>query len=203
MLLHALAALLLAARPAPARADTTHLDSPWRQDETLLPPVGTGRDAAPAPADTVRRRRVVVEYSDWYARRLAVHRWASYSMLPLFAAQYAAGQQLLDHGIDAPLWARRSHGPMATGVAALFTVNTATGLWNLWDSRQDPAGRRSRLAHSLLLLASDAGFTATGLLASRASNSGSARQLHRNIAFASMGTAVLGYAIMLPPFRKD
>src|SRR4051812_16069705 len=45
--------------------------------------------------DTVRRRRPrSVEVSDWYARRLTIHRYVSYSVLPVFAFQYAAGTQL-------------------------------------------------------------------------------------------------------------
>ena len=157
-----------------------------------------------AHPDTVHRRRPrAIEYSDWYARRLTLHRWASYTMLPLFAAEYAAGSQLMAKGRDAPQWAIKSHGPMATGVATLFTINTVTGLWNLWDSRSDPAGRGPRIAHSLLMLAGDAGFTAAGMLATPAQNSGSIRQLHKTIALGSMGASLLGYLIMLPPFRRN
>lgn len=199
MLLPILAALVLAASPPLVAADTAPTSSPAASP--IIPLTVAVTDSA--PADTVRRRRVIVEYSDWYSRRLTVHRWASYTMLPLFAVQYAAGQQLLEKGSDAPSWARSSHGPMASGTAALFTVNTVTGLWNLWDARKDPAGRGPRIAHSLLMLASDAGFTAAGLLATPAQNSSSSRQMHKTIALGSMGAALLGYAIMLPPFRRD
>ncbi len=192
-----LAALALAASPQLAAADTAPSPPP---PSILTVPLAV---ADSAPADRLRPRRVIIEYSDWYGRRLTAHRWASYTMLPLFAVQYAAGQQLLDKGSDAPSWARNSHGAMATGTAALFTANTVTGLWNLWDARKDPAGRGPRIAHSLLMLASDAGFTAAGLLAEQAQNSGSRRQMHKTIALGSMGAALIGYAMMLPPFRRD
>src|SRR4051812_31765694 len=72
--------------------------------------------AAPAPAqDTVRRRRPrSVEVSDWYSRRLTVHRYVSYSIIPVFAFQYAAGRQLFSKGSDAPTWAKTGHRVGAT-----------------------------------------------------------------------------------------
>lgn len=173
-------------------------------------PVGVAPDGnaiatALAPADTgkPRKRPVVIEYSDWYSRRLTIHRWASYTMIPLFAAQYAAGQQLLQKGSDAPQWARSSHGLLAGATAGLFTLNTVTGLWNLWDSRKDPAGRGRRVAHSLLMLAGDAGFTATGMLADGAENSQSTRLMHRNVAIGSMAVSLVGYLMMTPLFGRD
>ena len=155
--------------------------------------------------DTPRvvRRATPVEYSDWYERRLTIHRWASYTTLPLFAFQYVAGKQLYDKSTDAPSWAKNGHGIAATGVAALFTVNTVTGLWNLWDARKDPEGRKWRTAHALLMLAADGGFAATGILAEKAERSADNRRLHRNIAISSMAVATVSYLMMLPPFRRD
>ncbi len=147
------------------------------------------------PVDTLRV--AAVEYSDWYGRRLTIHRAASYTMLPLFAAQYAAGRQLLHDPEDADL-ARRVHQPLAYGVGALFTVNTVTGVWNLWEARKDPEGRRRRTAHALLMLAGDAGFVTTGYLGSAAARDGGDRELHRNVALGSMALAVTGYLLMLP-----
>lgn len=173
-------------RPAPA---AFHLAAP---------------DSGPARRDTIHARRPVpIEYSDWYARRLTIHRWASYAMLPMFAGQYFAGDQLMKRGSATPRWIIGAHDALATGVTGLFTVNTVTGVWNMWDGRKDPADRKRRIAHSLLMLASDAGFTAVGLLANPAENSGSTRALHKQIAIGSMGVALLGYVIMLPPFRRD
>jgi hypothetical protein len=152
-------------------------------------------------ADTLSLQSV--EYSDWYGRRLTIHRWASYATLPLFAFQYAAGRQLYDESTDAPAWARRGHGIAATGIAALFTVNTVTGVWNLWDARKDPEGRKWRTAHGVLMLVADAGFTATGILAERAERSADNRELHRTVAISSMAVATVSYLMMLPPLRRD
>ncbi len=151
----------------------------------------------------VARRTAPVEYSDWYERRLTIHKWASYATLPLFAFQYVAGKQLYDKSTDAPAWATNGHGVAASGIAALFTVNTVTGVWNLWDARKDPEGRKTRTAHALLMLAADAGFTATGILAEKAERSPENRRLHRNIAISSMAVATVSYLMMLPPFRRD
>ena len=76
-------------------------------------------------------------------------------------------------------------------------MNTLTGLWNLYDARHDPAGRRLRVAHTVIMLASDAGFVATGVLAGRASEHGvSDARTHRNVALASMGVATVGTGMM-------
>src|SRR5512146_2463063 len=61
---------------------------------------------ADTPAPAARPR--AVEYSDWYARRLAVHRVASYTLLPLLGLQYYTGTQLMAKGSDAPDWVIRS-----------------------------------------------------------------------------------------------
>jgi hypothetical protein len=90
------------------------------------------------------------------------------------------------------------HSIGAGGLAALFTVNTVTGVWNLWDHRDVSEGRTVRLIHSALMLASDAGFTYAGVkLGPEATRSGVKRQEHRRLAFISMGTALAGYATML------
>ena len=131
------------------------------------------------------------------------HRWASYTMLPLFVGNYITGDQLLKNGNQAPAWAIDAHGPLATGVATLFTVNTVTGAWNLWDARSDPSARAWRTTHAILMLVADAGFTATGLLANEAERSDQRRRLHRTVALASIGTSLFSYAMMLSPFRRD
>jgi hypothetical protein len=144
-----------------------------------------------------------VEYSDWYERRLTIHKWASYTTLPLFAFQYVAGSELYDESSDAPAWARNGHGVAATGIVALFGVNTVTGVWNLWDARKDPAGRKTRTTHAVLMLVADAGFAATGMLAEKAERSADNRRIHRTIAISSMSVATVSYLMMLPPFRRD
>jgi hypothetical protein len=167
------------------------------------------RAAAVVPRDTeprgVRRPRAV-EYSDAYGRRLTIHRWGSYVMLPLFATQYTLGSRLLDQKRDLfdgrrrePVSAglRRTHAIAAGGVGALFVVNTVTGAWNLIEARRDPTGRGLRTTHALTMLAADAGFVATGLLGSRATDRApSDARTHRNTALASMGVATVGAGMM-------
>ena len=167
----------------------------------LAPMAAASRMFTHAPAETVAVQ--AVEYSDWYERRLTIHKWASYTTLPLFAFQYVAGQKLYDESTDAPGWAKTGHGIAATGVAALFGVNTVTGVWNMWDARKDPAGRKWRTAHGVLMLAADGGFVATGLLAEKSEGSSDDRRLHRNVALSSIAVATVSYLMMLPPFRKD
>jgi hypothetical protein len=151
-----------------------------------------------APADTVRRRPRAVEVSDAYALRLRIHRLASYTMIPLFVAQTVAGNQLYVSGGPTPAWAKSVHSLGAAGLGALFTVNTVTGAWNLWESRDNEAGRTKRLIHSALMLASDAGFTYAGVkLAGDATRTPEGRDRHRRVAYISMGAALSGYGIML------
>ncbi len=168
---------------------------------------GSALSLAAAQGDTVRRRPVAIEYSDWYGRRLKIHQVASWTMLPLFAVQYAAGQQLLDKGrFGAPTWARDLHGPLAAATGVLFGVNTLTGAWNLWDARKDPSARRWRTAHSVLMLVADAGFALTPAFAEddgRGGNESSRLRTHKTLAVSSMGVAAVSWLMMLPPFRRE
>src|SRR4051812_48754002 len=53
------------------------------------------RASSSAGADTLPRRRPrAIEYSDWYYRRLQIHKWGSYIELPLFAGEYWLGNKL-------------------------------------------------------------------------------------------------------------
>jgi len=150
-------------------------------------------------ADTTpRRRRKAIEVSDWYERRLRIHRYGAYATIPLFVFQAAAGNELYQKGSGADSWAKNGHRIGATGLATVFGVNTVTGLWNLWDSRSAPQGRTRRTIHTLLMLASDAGFAYAGIkLSEDAEESAEARRKHRNTAYASMGVAVTGAGMML------
>src|ERR1051325_10833837 len=98
-----LAAALLAA--SVATADTVPVDSLRALD------------------DTVRRRPKAVHLSDWYGRRLTIHRTLSYVTLPVFGAQWIAGNQLFQLGSSAPTWAKTGHRVGATTLAGIFTVN--------------------------------------------------------------------------------
>jgi hypothetical protein len=160
-------------------------------DSVSLQP--TADSAVAAPADTIRRRPRAVEYSDAYNTRLTIHRWGSYTMFPLFAAEYALGQNLLNDSRP-PSWIKPSHSAVALGLGALFTVNTVTGLWNLWDARDDPADRPRRYIHTALMLAADAGFAWAG--ATGESHSVDAERHHRAIALGSIGISTVGVVMM-------
>ena len=147
---------------------------------------------------TQRRRRKSVEVSEWYERRLRIHRYGAYATIPLFIYQAAAGNELYNKGDGAAGWAKNGHRVGATTVATVFGINTVTGLWNLWDSRSVEQGRTRRTIHTLLMLASEAGFAYAGIkLSEDAEQSADARRRHRNTAYASMGVAITGAGMML------
>ena len=171
-------------------------------------PSVAARDTLPIPSpiplvvvvtDTPRARPRAIEVSEWYGRRLTVHRYLSYSVIPIFAAQWAAGNQIYTQGREAPGWAKTTHRAGATALAGIFTVNTVTGLWNLWDSRSVPEGRGLRTFHALSMLAADAGFTYAGVKLSKdAEVDFDKRRQHRTIALSSMAvTVVSGLAMKL------
>jgi len=141
--------------------------------------------AAPPP--------VAFEYSDAYRLRAKVHKVSSFATLPLFAAEGFLGQSLYDNPSSGK---KSAHLAVATGIGALFGVNTETGVWNLIEARKDPTHRGRRLAHGLLMLASDGGFVATAALGPGDEEGGS-RGAHRAMAFTSIGLASAGYLIML------
>jgi hypothetical protein len=145
--------------------------------------------------DSARARPRSVEYSDAYYSRLTVHRYGSYAMLPMFAAEYALGQKLLNDA-SPPGWIKPTHTVVAIGIGGLFTVNTVTGAWNLWESRADPTDRTRRWLHTAIMLASDAGFVWAGTLGSDASHSVNARTRHRNVALGSIALSSAGAALM-------
>jgi hypothetical protein len=206
---------LLIALAGPADTTRTLPDSLPSQDTLLVQPIQPAEDsvfseripsrlALPTslqlePDTTApRRRRKSIQVSDWYERRLRIHRYLAYTTIPLYAFQAIAGNQLYQQSAEAPEWAKTGHRVGATALAAVFTVNTVTGLWNLWDSRSAPQGRTRRTIHTILMLASDAGFTYAGVkLSNEAENSLVKRRQHRNLAYASMGVAIAGSGMML------
>jgi hypothetical protein len=149
------------------------------------------------PLDTIRRRPKAVEVSEWYGRRLTIHRLVAYATIPVFAAQWAAGEQLYDKSRDAPTWAKTTHRVGATALAGMFTVNTVTGAWNWWDSRNVQQGRVVRTIHALTMIGADAAFTYAGVkLSDEAENSVSKRNEHRTIALSAMGVTVASELMM-------
>jgi hypothetical protein len=151
--------------------------------------------------DTVTRKRPrprAIEYSDAYYTRLRIHQVASYAELPMFAAEYVLGQRLLNEertGVPSQ-GLKTAHTTVALGLGALFTINTITGGWNLWESRKDPSSRTLRLIHSVAMLGADAGFAWAGASGGGAKNSQVDANHHRTIAISSMALATAGTAMM-------
>lgn len=145
----------------------------------------------------VVRRPRAIEYSDQYYTRLTIHRYGSYAMLPLFAAEYALGQNLLNDA-SPPSWMKPTHALVAGGIGVVFGVNTITGVWNLWEARQDPNGRTRRILHSVLMIASDAGFAAAAASAPDDDEGfgDSDASLHRGLAIGSIALSTIGGGMM-------
>ena len=151
--------------------------------------------------DSAAQRRRAIEHSDWYYRRLTIHKAASFATAPLFVAEYIVGQKLFDANPSSG--EKSTHQALATGIGVLFGVNTITGGWNLWDSRHDTQGRARRLTHAALMFASEAGFVATAALApegdeneARREENSSGRNRHRTVAVSSMGVSLVSYLMM-------
>ena len=108
-----------------------------------------------------------------------------------------AGMKLYDG--DGSESAKSAHGAFTAGLAALFGVNSVTGVWNLVEGRHDPNGRTRRIVHSALMLGADAGFVLAASLApdDDDGNFTSDRSAHRNVAITSMAVATASYIYML------
>jgi hypothetical protein len=182
-------------------------------------PVGIGAPvAAAAPVampDTVRafdddtapaRRRKAVQISDAYAVRLKIHYIASFATLPIFAAQAIVGEQLYNDyttGKPIPRSLKQTHDGIALGLGALFLTNTVTGTWNWWETRHEPKGLAWRTVHAALMLVADAGFAYTASLGERITVGQVRPDMHRNMAEASAGVALVSYIMMWKPIRGD
>jgi hypothetical protein len=186
--------IAFAAHTAPLADSTTII--PWyRRDSSVDARLMPDRGVA-TPSDTLRHRPRAVSYSDWYYRRLQIHRWGSYVELPLFAGEYWLGNKLISRDETPASWVKPTHSGVAGALGALFTINTVTGVWNLYESRQSTDDRALVWSHSALMLASDAGFAITGLLAGDAHNTTRGADRHRNAALVSIGLATAGTALM-------
>jgi len=163
----------------------------------VLDTVNPLRSRLRVPTDTPKARPRVIEVSDWYARRLTIHRYTAYGTIPVFAAQWMAGKKLYDESRAAPAWAKTVHRAGATTLAGMFTVNTVTGLWNWWDSRMVAQGRVLRTVHVLSMLTADAAFTYAGAkLSNEAETDASKRRLHRTVALSAMGLTMVSGTVM-------
>jgi hypothetical protein len=191
-------------RDAAALAEGSCLDPTLADRPSALPVAeptllasATDSQAAPAP------RAKAFEYSDGYRTRLKIHKIASYATLPLFVAQFAVGQKLYNgNGSDGT---KSLHGALAATTAALFAVNTVTGVWNLAEGRKDPNHRTKRMIHGILMAVADAGFVATGIMTPESeggdsgfeTGGGTSQSTHRAVALTSMGIATVAYVMML------
>jgi hypothetical protein len=147
------------------------------------------------PQETPSVRPKSFEYSHAYEVRLKIHKWASVATLPLFATEIWLGQKLYNGNFTDGQ--RSAHQAVAASIACLFGVNSVTGVWNLKEGWKDPAHHKLRVAHGLLMLGSDAGFAATGLLAPSRDGTSGNRGAHRAVALTSMSVATAGYLMML------
>jgi hypothetical protein len=136
-----------------------------------------------------------IEHSDLYYTRLTIHRWTSYAAVPLLVAQYVVGQQ-----VDDGDGSRSTHQALATGIAAVFAVNTVTGGWNLAESWKEPG--KLRKAHSVLMLLADVALVGTFATAPEGDDDDGEDEgstgTHRALAISSGGLAITGFALMIP-----
>jgi hypothetical protein len=184
----------------PSTLGTARFESILASPDRLRAPVPAGPRTV--VADTGRPQ--AVSLSDGYYTRLDIHRYASYATLPLFVLEYVAGQKLLTQGSAAPLWAEKVHKPAAYAVAAIFTVNTVTGLWNLAEADKVKQGRKRRWWHAALMIAADAGFIygvskapSTAKVDARiAAGTRGGWTTHKIATVASMSVATVGYLMM-------
>jgi hypothetical protein len=141
-----------------------------------------------------------IEHSEAYQARAKIHKIASFATLPLFAAELWLGQSIYNTPSDSQ---KSAHIVVGTGIIGLFGVNTVTGAWNLFgEGWHDQQGRTLRIAHSLLMMASDAGFVATSMSGPGGRNRTGAtfeanKATHRTIALTSLGLGTVGYLLML------
>ena len=159
--------------------------------------------SAPQPAVTPQQPAVLPAphyYSRAYDVRAKIHKYASFTTLPLVGGEFVIGQSLF----DSPSGGKKSaHIALGTAIGGLFAVNSVTGVWNLVEARKDPNRGHLPLIHSLLALGADAGFLATAAITPSGDDhdggslSDGNRGPHRTMAFTSMGLAAASYLVML------
>jgi hypothetical protein len=183
-----------ASREATSAPAGSAADTPWYRRESSVDARLMPRWEKTQALDTIPRRRRAVVYSEWYYRRLQLHRLGSWLELPVFGTEYWLGQKLISGG-EREDWVKPTHAAVAGVLGGLFTINTVTGLWNLYDSRGDTDQRALVWSHSALMLAADAGFAITGLLAGEADDGGGGGS-HKTAAVTSISLATVGTLLM-------
>lgn len=165
----------------------------------LVAPPARAQDADPPDQDQTARP-TAIEYSEGYETRAKIHKYASFAMLPLLGTEAILGQSLYNDPYSRTSAKRGAHIAVGTAITGLFGVNTVTGIWNLWESRNDPHHRTLRIWHGVLMLGADAGFVAaygTGPSGRNFINFDSQKQTHRTVVFTTMGVATASYLMML------
>ena len=160
-------------------------------------------DDIPADAglasQTPAARPVAIEYSDAYYTRAKVHKYASFATLPLFATELALGQTIYNDPDANASTAKGAHIAVGTAITGLFAINTVTGVWNMWESRNEPSHHKLKLIHGILMLGADAGFVATFGSGpnGRRTTIDTQKQTHRTLAITSIGLATASYLMMV------
>ena len=188
----ALAFLLVPARRSAAQERPIHDAAATIANSTAL--------TLAAETQSPRPRVAAFEYSDAYKTRAKIHKYASFATLPLFATEFALGQSLYSNPSESK---KGAHIAVGSGIIGLYGVQAATGVWNLVEARKDPNtdGKKRRLVHSILMLASGAGFAITPAFApgehDRLESGYGSASAHRAVAFTSIGIGTAGYLVML------
>ena len=158
------------------------------------------QDAQPAVTTPQPVQPGPIYYSHAYDVRAKIHKYASFTTLPLVVGEFALGQSLYNSPTDGK---NNAHVALGTAIGGLFAVTSVTGVWNLVESRKDPNRGRLLLIHSLLALGADAGLVATAAITpgdhddGRSSGLSGNKSTHRALALTSLGLATASYVIML------
>lgn len=168
--------------------------------DTQTPDGGSAAQPAQDPAQQAPQTHpAATTYSNGYEVRLKIHKYASWATIPLFATELALGQSLYNNPETGAK--KTAHGLVGTGIVGVFGLNTFTGVWNLWEGRHDTDGRKTKIIHSILMLAADGGFLATTATGPHVRNgvitNPSDKSLHRDIAIGSISVGTVGYVLML------
>jgi hypothetical protein len=185
----------LASAPAAHAQEPLRITLPSASDDITWNSVESADAAQPSSA-----RPVAIEYSDAYYVRAKIHKYASFATLPLFVTEVALGQTVYNDANARTSAARNAHIAVGTGITSLFALNTVTGVWNMWESRNEPAHHKLKLIHGILMLGADAGFVATfasGPGGRISTTLDAEKQTHRTIALTSIGLASASYLMML------
>jgi hypothetical protein len=203
MRLSAIAAAVIAVLLLPAPRALAQEDGPIHaalanaiSTTPLSTPTAAGADDPQSPAP----RHVAFEYSDGYKTRAKIHKYAAFATLPLFASEFYLGQSIYNTPSDSK---KNAHLVIGTGIMGLYGAQAVTGVWNMVEASHDPNpdGKKRRLVHSILMLASGAGFAITPMVApgghEERLNGPSSASTHRAVAYTSIGIGTAGYLLML------